>query len=99
MGILFRNGKKVCKGNRVSWRESETMVILPDSAVKTATAYSKSKNHRIHACLTHFNLILMKMKAEILYLSSEMLEYIIPLYKLKIKYEDIYDGNKTLFPV
>lgn len=39
------------------------------------------------------------MKAEILYLSSEMLEYIIPLYKLKIKYEDIYDGNKTLFPV
>lgn len=41
----------------------------------------------------------MKMKAEILHLSSEMFEYIITLYNLKIKYEDIYDGNKTLFPV
>lgn len=41
----------------------------------------------------------MKMKAEILYLSSEMFEYRIILYILKIKHEDIYDGNKTLFPV
>lgn len=48
--------------------------------------------------LKHFNLILMKMIAEIHYLSSEMFECIILLYNLKIKSEDIYDGNKTLFP-
>lgn len=41
----------------------------------------------------------MKMKAEIFYLSSEMFKYIILLYNLKIKSEDIYDGNKTLFSV
>lgn len=64
-----------------------------------ATVYCKSENHRIHAYLKHFNLILMKMIAEIHYLSSEMFECIILLYNLKIISEDIYDGNKTLFPV